>query len=258
MAELSQLFNVRRVDYVGRCEDEAQGPREGTTPSQIPVSEYVGGAIIFLISGLVSHVYFSTVLSLVYLSPLSIQSLHKIPTERSMSKALIFNAYGLAPLSWMWIYMVGLVGEGASGRLSSCPWQGGLWLGVSLLISAVFSFIFVGVPLYLTSLVGFGRTCAPNGSTSHGIMDRISQTVLSKGAFIHCFWQLHGVLWVYRVGGFGLDVSVFLAVCSVIGVVLTAIGSPAPYIPHMPRAGDTPTPFANSVQLTSREHEMSA
>lgn len=224
IAEIFQLFDVRLDDYVGRCEDEEQGSSEATTPSQISVSQYVDSARMFLIYALVFHVYFSAVLSLVYRWPLSLQSLHKIPTGSSMSRAVFFHVHLLAPVSWMWIVGVGFFGALGS---TSCTWEGGSWLGVYLLFSWTFAFFIFG----LTQFIGiFVVLITWSMSTfNQEIMDKLRQSFLSKGTFLHCFWQLQGVLWVYRVGGLGLEMSVFVAICSVIGVTLTAVGSrPAP------------------------------
>lgn len=259
IAEILHLIDLRFDSHVRRCGGAAQGTGEATKLSQISLLHYVDSAILFLASGLVFHVSFSTVLSLIYLRPLSIQSMHTIATEGSMSRAVTFMVYCLAPLSWTWLYGVNFIGSYTFRAVPSCPWGGGLWLGVHVLISGFFVFFFVGIPLLLLSFTGLRISCAPNDSTTLEARKRISRTVLSKGTFLHCFWQLQGVLWVYRVGGFGLVASVLLAICSVIGVTLTAIGSPPPHMPHEPQGDDDiPAEFVNGVQLTPREHEMNA
>lgn len=170
-------------------------------------------------------------LSVIYRSPLDVKSVHKIPPDdlRHCGASIIVNF--LAPFSWATIYLFGGAASVHHSVNSSCEGQGGSGLELYLLTSGSFM-MFGGLGMLAVSAVILICACgSPTRRTDRccaAARRKIRSSILTKGPFLHVFWQVQGAIWSYRAGGFGLASVFLVGLGGVLGEVLSAFGSLAP------------------------------
>lgn len=172
-------------------------------------------------------------LSTIYRSPLDIKSVHKVPPDdlRHCGASIIVNF--LAPFSWAVIYVSGGLASVYHSAHSSCKGQGGSGLELYLLLSGSFM---MASGFGMLGISGFILICScgsPTRATDRCCAvarRRIHDGLLTKGPYLHVFWQVQGAIWSYRAGGFGLASVLFVGLGGVFGELLSAFGSLAPDI----------------------------
>lgn len=239
---MTQLLIVCFDDKYGNGDDNFARTRTRKRDSHNTTAHTKDTVFFTLMFGLVVEIIFAVVLSFTYRSPLDIKSVYHIPLEAFLSCGDYLLVFVLAPFSWAVIYLLG----GTASRFLSIHSfgveQGGSGLEHYLTISGM-SMTLVGLMFLGISVVGlfcsFGSPARRTNGCCAAVCRIISQHILSTGLFLDIGWQLQGIVWSYRTGGFGLIMSVFVGMCGVVGTVLSAIGTLGPekhdvVIPELP------------------------
>lgn len=218
-------FDDDKLDPLGFDDDEAYEIREAEEiVFYMVMSALSAGAALEVISLIV--------LSATYRAPLDAKSAYKIPPNDPRCLAG-FMARFLGPLTWGLVCLCMGVASTLYSSYESC---GGEEIGedLQLVFLIVFGYLMIcaGALLAALSLLLACTACGCDPpligcccSMSRQFMHR---RVLSTGTFFDFWWQLSGVMWSYRTGSLGVQLTIVLLITTVIGEFLSAIGSSAP------------------------------
>lgn len=189
--------------------------------------------MVALVAGLSLEVVSAIILSCTYKTPLDAKSAYKIPANDRRSCLAGFVARFLAPITWGLICVC--MGAASYMYNSYSPCDGehisertryafliafGLLMAISggmlVVISMLLACFACGIePTCMGCCCSFGRRF-------------MHKRVLATAFFFDLWWQLSGVMWVYRTGQFGLNATIGLLVVNVLGEVLSECGSSGP------------------------------
>lgn len=229
------LFEISKLsvcfdEYVGD-DDDWQDTDDVEKAIDSDAAWTYGYTMFTLVFGFWVELLSTIALSVIYRSPLDIKSVHKVPPDdlRHCGASIIVNF--LAPFSWATIYLFGGVASVHHSLNSSCKGQGGSGLELYLVTSGSFM-MFGGLGMLAVSAVILICSCgSPTRRTDRccaAARRKIHSSILTKGPFLHVFWQVQGAIWSYRAGGFGLASVFLVGLGGVLGEVLSAFGSLAP------------------------------
>lgn len=225
MSKLSICFD----EFVGDDDWQDTDNRENAIESDATTT-YVY-TMFTLVFGFWVELLSTVALSVIYRSPLDIKSVHKVPPDdlRHCGASIIVNF--LAPFSWATIYIFGGLASVYHSVNSSCQGQGGSALELYLLVSGSLM-MSGGLGMLAVSGIILIFSCgSPTRTTDRccaAARRRIHNSILTKGPFLHVFWQVQGAIWSYRAGGFGLASVFLVGLGGVFGEMLSAFGSLAP------------------------------
>lgn len=185
-----------------------------------------------LVFGLWVDVISAVVLSAIYRTPLDIKSVHKIPVVDRRNRGANFIIYFLAPFAWSMLSLASGVISIEYGDFVPCGSDNdGDNVEIYLLLSGLL-LVFVGAVLFFLSGFMFFLACDAPVTAMEGccryVREKSRSIVLSKGPFLDGWWQVQGAIWSFRTGAFSTEVTILVAVVSVVGQILAAKGSFAP------------------------------
>lgn len=190
--------------------------------------------MVALIAGVSLEVVSLAILSCTYRAPLDAKSAHKIPADDRGHCLAGFIARFLAPFTWGVI----CVCIGAASYLYNLysPCGGGPNMSertryVFLVIFGLLMAICGGV-LVVVSLLMACFACAVEpwclGWCCRSGRRCMQKRVLAIAWFFDLWWQLAVVMWTYRTGGIGLNITLVLLAVNIVGEIMSECGSSAP------------------------------
>ena len=222
---ICQLFVVCFGGYVGN--DDAARQKQGEEDIQTATSRTRDTVLFTLTFGLLIEIFFAIGFSLIYRVPLDITSVHHIPLDALLSCGEHLMVFFLTPFSWALIYLLGGTASRYISDNASCEEHGGKELELYLVISGM-SMTLVGLTFLGISVVGLCSSLGLLARCTDGffaaVNNIISRHMLSTGVILAVCWQLQGVVWSYRAGGFGLVMSIFVGMSGVVGALLPTVG----------------------------------